>query len=307
MTPAFSRRRFRFLVSLAAATPIVATLVACSTVNERPGRPYQLAPIGSDGHVIIVILDGLRSDLISKEHAPTLSRLISEGAATLDARTVQPSVTLPAITSIVTGVEPPIHRVTWNAYEADRGLVEAATVFDVAHEAGLKTAFFAGKTKLLHIALSPAIDRMEVRDVPAAIVAREAREYLIQEQPNLMLVHLPDVDRAGHEFGWGHQKQTLALRGVDALLGGLIAVLESGALPGPSIVIVTADHGGEGRSHDRRGSSNNRVPWILWGDGIARGKLGSLAVTVTAATVARAFGLDAPADMDTRLVHARDF
>ena len=298
MTRSRRRRYIVTLVGAVAAVQAILVLGSCASAAGPALRLYPFVPIGPQGHVIVVVIDGLRPDLISQESAPTLMRLIGEGAATLDARTVEPSLTLPAITSMVTGVEPRIHRMTWNHYEPDRGVVEVATIFHVARGAGLRTALFAGKSKLLHLALPSAIDRMVVRDVPGAIVAREARRYLLEARPNLMLVHLPDVDQAGHQFGWGDQRQRQALRGVDALLQELVAVLESGELEGPAIIIVTADHGGTGRLHERRSSANRRVPWVIWGDGVSPRKLSSLSVTVAAATVVRALGLTSPAAME---------
>jgi predicted AlkP superfamily pyrophosphatase or phosphodiesterase len=255
-------------------------------------------PLAPDGHVVIIIVDGLRPDLISAENTPSLARLASEGAATFEARTVRPSHTLPAITSILTGLHPRDHGVTWNTYEPDKGIVEAATIFDVAHDAGLGTAFFSGKMKLRHAARLSSLDSMSAFFLPDASVMILARTYLIEEQPNLMVVHLPNVDRAGHEFGWSRAEQRETLRATDMLIASIIAVIESGELRGPSRVILTADHGGEGRIHQRALRHNLMVPWVLWGDGVTPTQLPSISVTITASVALHSLGLDVPADME---------
>ena len=261
-------------------------------------RPFDfLEPMGPDGHVVIIIVDGLRADLVSAESTPTLARLATEGASSLESRTVRSSRTLPAITSILTGLHPPDHGVTWNHYDPDKGVVEATTIFDVAHAAGLGTAFFSGKVKLRHVARPSSLDSLTARFLPDASVAVLARNYLAEQQPNLMLVHLPNVDRAGHEMGWAKAEQLETLRATDISVESIIVVIESRELRGPVRVIVTADHGGEGKNHQLERRGNFTVPWILWGDGIEPVQLPPVSVTITASVALQSLGLDVPAGM----------
>ena len=65
-------------------------------------------------HVVLVSIDGLRPDAISAYGAPTLGRLLNEGAYTLAANTIHPSKTLPSHTSMLTGQPPDRHGVLWN-------------------------------------------------------------------------------------------------------------------------------------------------------------------------------------------------
>ena len=140
------------LQRLVAVLAALAAVVSPQNGSERlativlpQNESLTLEPLGPDGHVIIVIVDGLRPDLISVENSPTLQRLVDEGAATLEAQTVRPSITLPAIISMLTGLRPRDHGILWNDYRLDRGIVSATTVFDIVHDAGLKTAFFSGR------------------------------------------------------------------------------------------------------------------------------------------------------------------
>ena len=61
--------------------------------------------------VILVILDGLRADAIPLFPLPHLQRLALNGAYTLAGRTVLPSITASALTSLLTGVPPRVHGV----------------------------------------------------------------------------------------------------------------------------------------------------------------------------------------------------
>jgi hypothetical protein len=88
-------------------------------------------------HVIVVSIDGLRPDAIQRYNLQTLSRLMREGAYTLEARTILPSTTLPSHTSMLTGLAPSVHGVTWNSDRTDElGVVTAPTVFALAKQRG---------------------------------------------------------------------------------------------------------------------------------------------------------------------------
>ena len=295
------RRCLVATVTLAVAVGIVSSPAAATAPRRSAGGQSDplatLEPLGPGGQVVIIIVDGLRPDLISAENTPTLTRLIEEGAATLEAQTVRPNVTLPAITSILTGIRPRDHRVTWNDYEPDRGVVEATTVFHVVKEAGLGTAFFSGKVKLRHAAPPEVIDNMSVRFLPDVSVVILARGHLPEAGPGLTVVHLPNNDRAGHEYGWGSKQQREALRATDIAIASLIETIETDERIGPTRVIVTADHGGDGKNHQRRSRLTSTVPWIIWGASVEPAELESVSVLITAATALRSLGLEVPGHM----------
>jgi len=274
-------------------------LFVCAAAAPQGSLLQTIEPMGSGGHVVIIIVDGLRPDLISAERTPTLQRLVDEGASTLDARTVRPSVTLPSITSMLTGLRPADHGVTWNDYDPDMEPVAATTIFDVAHDAGIKTAFFSGKVKLRHAIDAESLDTSSIRFLPDVSIAVLARAHLEEAQPGLMVAHLPNVDRAGHEFGWRSDEQKQTLHATDIAIASIMAAVESDAVKGPIRVIVTSDHGGEGKNHQRRRGGNETVPWLIWGDGIEAGGIGRVSVTFTAAAALRSLGLEIPGNMDT--------
>ena len=59
--------------------------------------------------VIVLVLDGLRADLIGDPRFPHLDALRASSAHTLNAITVLPSVTAAAMTSLLSGVAPSLH------------------------------------------------------------------------------------------------------------------------------------------------------------------------------------------------------
>jgi predicted AlkP superfamily pyrophosphatase or phosphodiesterase len=110
-----------------------------------------------DRQVIVISIDGLPAYAFSDPNfsMPAVRRLGKEGAVAEGMRTVNPAVTWPNHTSMVTGVSPSKHGVLFNGLPVRNGegkplrvepwvpkhdLVQAITVYDLAFAAGLRTA-----------------------------------------------------------------------------------------------------------------------------------------------------------------------
>jgi predicted AlkP superfamily pyrophosphatase or phosphodiesterase len=110
-----------------------------------------------DRTVVVISLDGFPAYALDdpKLPIPTLRKLIRDGAAATSMRPVNPTVTWPNHTSIVTGVEPSEHQVLYNGlllrpeggakpfiepWRDKEQMVHARTIYDAAFEAGLTTA-----------------------------------------------------------------------------------------------------------------------------------------------------------------------
>jgi predicted AlkP superfamily pyrophosphatase or phosphodiesterase len=108
-------------------------------------------------HVVIICIDGCPAYLLEdpKSPIPNLRQLAHDGVAAAGMRVVNPSVTWPNHTSLVTGLRPDKHGVLANGILTRHGtlatvtidprhdqaeLIHGPTLFDVAHEAGLTTA-----------------------------------------------------------------------------------------------------------------------------------------------------------------------
>jgi arylsulfatase A-like enzyme len=265
--------------------------------------------------VLVVSIDGLRPDAIPRYAPPTLTRLVREGRATLDARTILPSKTLPSHTSMLTGVPPDRHGITWNDDEVvGRGLVPVPTVFTLARARGLHTAAFFGKAKFRHLMVPGTLDYAQAPTGwwgrwSARRTVRDARAYLARTAaagapPHLLFVHLGEPDFAGHAFGWMSRFYGRNVRSADAALADLVAAADATYGADGYTLLVTADHGGHGRTHGSADSLDVTIPWIAWGARVAPGAaLGAGIRTIdTAATVLWLLGLEVPADWAGRPV-----
>lgn len=107
--------------------------------------------------VVMISLDGFPAYALDDPRLPipTLRKLAKEGAVASSMRPVNPTVTWPNHTAIVTGVEPSEHCVLYNGllvrpegglkpsiepWRDKEEMVHAQTIYDAAHDAGLTTA-----------------------------------------------------------------------------------------------------------------------------------------------------------------------
>jgi predicted AlkP superfamily pyrophosphatase or phosphodiesterase len=261
-------------------------------------------------HVVIISIDGLRPDAIAKYNAKTLQRLMREGRYSLSAQTIAISKTLPSHTSMLTGVDSDVHGITWNSDKTgDHGHVNVPTIFGLAHTAGFTTAAFFSKTKFHHLEVPTTIDYVRspkgamYGPWPSARTAQYVSDYLDGATPNLLFVHLAEPDFAGHNFGWMSWMYGMAVREADVAVAKVLDDADARFGRGTYTVILTADHGGHGRSHGSTDPRDTTIPWIVWGAGVQAGDtLSGIRTMDTAATVLWMLGVNAPQSWTGRVV-----
>lgn len=292
-------RRTAAFLSLAMGLFTAGCAASFAPAEPRPGALAR--------HVVVISIDGLRPDAIEASGARNLLRMMQEGAYSLRARTIMPSRTLPSHTSMLTGVQPEVHGITWNDEQVEaQGRVRVATVFDMADSAHLQTAAFFGKAKFRHLIHSDAPDEVEAprgsEVVLAPRITQDVIQYLRYNRPDLLFVHIPDPDIAGHSAGWMTLPYRWAVRRADAAVEQIrrAAVKAYGS---DVVIIVTADHGGHGRDHGTSAPEDVNIPWIVWGPGVERGRIAADIDTFdTAATALWILGVPVPTRWEGRPV-----
>ncbi len=63
-------------------------------------------------------------------------------------------MTLPAHTSMLTGLDPSVHKILWDDYKPEQGAITAPTIFAIAKAAGKRTVAVVGKEKLRTLAVA---------------------------------------------------------------------------------------------------------------------------------------------------------
>jgi len=255
-------------------------------------------------HVFIISFDGGKPSVMQRSSMPTLFSMAKQGAVTWEARTTVPSVTLPSHTSMLTGVSPIRHRVLWNDYKPQRGLVKVPTVFTLAKRNGFSTAMFVNKEKFKHLNLPGTLDRFDHAGYTAKQAAASAASYIVSHRPNLCFIHFADPDSAGHKYGWGSSEQVRSFKDTDDALRTIMNAIRKAGIAQRSVVIMSADHGGHGKSHGSLSPEDMIIPWIAWGAGVKRGHQITAPVTTydSAATALWLLGVPIPGNWTGRPV-----
>lgn len=267
--------------------------------------------------VLLVSIDTLRADRLgaygdAKTRTPVLDRLARQGVVFERAYTPVP-ITLPAHVSLMTGLLPPAHGVRGNGAFALGPAVP--TLAEALKTSGRKTAAFIGGFPLVRrFGLDRGFDEYDdamakAQGVNYDFAERRARDVVdgatrwlnVNPGPVFVWVHLfdphapydpPPEFRADDPY-----RDEIA--SVDAALSVLMPAWD--ARPGPSIVVVTSDHGEAFGEHGEWSHSlfvydtTLQVPLIVRGPGFEAGKRSSVSVGLTdvAATVLEAAGVTA--------------
>lgn len=261
----------------------------CSSVQAASAR-----------HVFIISFDGGKPSVMLQSAMPMFKQMQQQGAGTLEAFTVVPSITLVSHTSMLTGVQPNKHLIDWNEWSPAKGLVQVPTIFALAKKQGLTTALIAGKEKFKHLNTAQSLDLFSIPAYAAQEVAAVAAEFIVAKKPNLMFIHFADSDGAGHEFGWGSQQQKAAFAAEDAALERVRKAIAQAGIERDSVIILTADHGGHDKTHGSTLLADMHIPWIAWGKGVRPGFILQQRVNTydTAATALWLLGVAIPKEFD---------
>lgn len=290
--------RRNFLRGSLAAAAVAGVGVSTRGTAASPEAPLTPGPIQ---HVVAVVVDGLTSSVIAKMPAvniPGLTRMRRFGATTLNARTlIEKTSTLPNHASMLTGrwaAGPGGHGVVYGNDERENTIHDAAgeyvpSVFDVVHDRGLRTELYASKSKFEFFNRSwndaygapdtvgddNGHDKLDIYDYgePDEITDRLVNSLTGSTPPAFAMMCLEQTDEAGHIEGFESAAYRGAVREADAqIMRVLQAVANDTVLRDNTVVVVVSDHGGYDKGHvDPTKLRNYRVPFLIWGAGVAGG------------------------------------
>lgn len=305
-----------------AAARAALALLACASLGacSRAPRPER---------VLLITVDTLRADRVgaygdAQARTPTLDALAAAGAR-FDAAISPTPITLPAHTTLMTGLQPPHHGVRANGVFALPA--EIPTLAEQMQRAGFATAAFVGAIVLdRHYGLNRGFghydDEMSLRraggksggyaERRAEQVVDAALAWLESAPPRFFVwVHVYDP-HANYDPppAWRERIPGDPYRSeiayTDAQLRRLLAGIALRYRDGRTLIIATADHGESLGEHGDPAHSftlydaTQRVPLLVVGPGIAPGSVVSKVVRLAdvAPTVLALAGADALPGID---------
>ncbi|MGO9257097.1 MAG: alkaline phosphatase family protein [Bryobacteraceae bacterium] len=291
------------------AASVLGCWLAMPGASQQPAAPS--TQVASGRHVIVVSLDGFPAYMLqdAKLPLPVLRRLIKEGGVADGMKPVNPTVTWPNHTAMVTGVNSARHGVIYNGLPVRPGdgkpiriepwidqnvLVQARTVYEAAHDAGLTTAevdwvaIYRSAAVNWSFGEQPHADGTVEREMvqqgligeddilsfaKSSIAWRDdlwtrAAAYIIERhKPNLLLMHLLTTDSVQHQYGARSLAAQTALILADRQLQRILDAIERAGIRRQTTLLVVSDHGFKTYRHAIRANALLREKGLLRGEG----------------------------------------
>jgi predicted AlkP superfamily pyrophosphatase or phosphodiesterase len=244
---------------------------------------------GKAKHLVVISYDAFSEDNWEMASGlPNLSKLIKNGAFSTKLKSVYPSLTYVAHTTMVTGVYPDKHGIfhnnpfqpfvrekeqRWYWYKKD---IKVPTIYDAVKEHGMKTAGIlwpvTGKASITYnIPEIRAINnenqalKILINGSPIYSMGMEMKfgrfrrgieqpylddfttmcavDTIKRKKPNLLMVHLIDLDDAKHAYGTDSEEVNRAIISMDKRLGDIRKAVEEAGITQDTIFLVIGDHG----------------------------------------------------------------
>ena len=219
---------------------------------KREGKA-QKPPISS--HVILITIDGLRSDFVvgaesQRLSIPTIQSLRSKGSYAVGIESVFPSQSIPAHASMITGSLPADHGVTSDyTFDQENGSqskethrsakeIKTDTIFELARRMNLITAAVG-----FPLTVDAAINFNQPDTTEDFIKASAAAEIIEKHRPNLLVVNFTSFDASQRRYGLLSPPSLKTLEMIDGLVKKIIDATESARIGSETTFILVSDSG----------------------------------------------------------------
>ncbi len=268
-----------------------------SQIKDNPPLPGNALGTASTERLVIVLIDALRYDTSMKPDVmPTLAQLRTQGASAL-MHSQPPSFSEPGYSTLLTGAWPEINDgPAFNLDFEDIPTFTQDNLFSSAHRNGWKTAisgyyWFEKLIPQSDVDLSfytPGED--ESADIE---VMDAAMPWLQKDEAQVVLIHIDQVDYAGHHQG-GPQSPNwdAAATRADAMLADIASTLDFSK----DTLVVLSDHGQiMTGGHGGQDPDCLLEPFVIVGSGVNPGQYPDIQMVDVAPTLSALLGINLPA------------
>ncbi len=227
--------------------------------------------------VLILGLDGLRSDAFQQANTPNLDELIANGLYTWDAWHLGITVSGPSWSTIMTGVWHPKHGVTNNSYTGSNfNQYPYITKLAKTLKPNLKCAQVIEWPPLVDNIYNDEFDiELKTPDGDGAATSSVASNLLSTDADlDFLFVYFDIIDLTGHASGFSPQNPSYmqAIETTDGHVGIVLNALRNRPTYADEdwLVLVITDHGGIGTGHGGNTYLERHIWWIASGTAVEK-------------------------------------
>ncbi len=268
-----------------------------SPLRETPPAPGEATGKPISRSVVIVLIDALRYDTSIKEEVMPFLNELKRGGASAIMHSRPPSYSEPGYTTLLTGAWPDINDgPALNLDYADIPTFTQDNIYAAAHREGLLTAisgFYWFEKLVPQEAVTVSYYTSGEDQVADREVTDAALPWLVEGKYQLVLIHLDQVDFAGHhEGGPQDPRWDDAAKRVD----GLLEEIASNVDLNQDTLFIVSDHGQiDPGGHGGQDPVVLVEPFVLVGKGVIPGNYGDINMVDVVPTIAAILGTDIPA------------
>tara|TARA_Y100000589_G_scaffold332028_1_gene388661 strand:+ start:891 stop:2747 length:1857 start_codon:yes stop_codon:yes gene_type:complete len=225
-----------------------------------------------DARVLIIGIDGLRSDCLASSDTPAIDALISEGLFSPDALNNDITYSGPGWSGMICGVWSDKHGVTGNNFIGSNFDDFPSFMKRIELEnPELNTYSFCHWSPINDYILENDVDESMNTTSDAAI--RDAAVNVLQnEDPHAIFLHFDEVDGAGHSYGFNPNAPEYinTIENTDGFVSDVINALTNrpNYINENWLILVSTDHGGIGLNHGGTSIEEETIFFIASGTAI---------------------------------------
>jgi predicted AlkP superfamily pyrophosphatase or phosphodiesterase len=231
-------------------------------------------------HVLVIGIDWLGAHGIGMAQTPNIGELMKNGSYSLAVRTIMPTSSGPAWSSMITGTTVERHGIGNNGWTVGNKALEPVykgkydmfpTIFGEIRDrvpGAVIGAIYHWKS--FGNFIEPGVCDLSISCESEDEATQKTCDFLKEKRPHFTFVHLDLVDHGGHNGGYRSEEYARSIEKADSLVGILIDRLREINLLGETIVFVVSDHGGLEKKHGGTSPDEMIVPFVISGKGVKK-------------------------------------
>jgi len=210
-------------------------------------------------HFLIISIDALHPDAISKENSPFIFSLMERGWGIKNGKSIEPPLTLYNHAAMFTGLAPEKSGQKSNSWKKGEKRIVHETIFNNPFQMGMETSYFYSKPKLGYL----VTDKIKRYSLSGLKTIEDAFVEIKSHQNTFTFLHVSGLDFSGKKDGWLSKPYMKIFKNIDHRLKVLIDYIIKKKR---CIVIITSDHAGHGKKHGTDHPRDYMIPFIYYSD-----------------------------------------